>query len=935
MPNLITVIPGSGSMHNGTVDDDVFTVTGAGLAFMFGGDGNDTFNTILGDVTEEGLSGENEQFVNGGDGVDMVNMAVHSVKTATYEEDLHFTQSDDGNFHAAIFFTGVDPTSGNTYVNQWAGDISTLYVNDGQSGLEPPSGLSLPPTGFDYAVSVVAGGGDDTFELRGTYEIQVPNIDSDGQQHGTTPETVAATDAVKVDGGDGFDTVNYDVDSTDAHVVIERDGEAYVHLNGRWDHLTNVESVTFADGISFDLVGNAGDDRFDVDTTRATPYEINGGAGDDTVYFNNNWDSAFISTDSAGVTTVSYPARFNHGVDQTDRFVNVEHLVFSDGHVVDLSVASVPLSLTVVQTPGHTLEEGIDSGGVTVTGQDTAVAILVEKGTNAVYDMTGWTQTAPNSHQWIKQGTYGHATFTESSGDLYYSIDNTLPATNALAAGATAQEGFTLVLGNASGTVSKTVTFTVDGTNDAPILSGTQALLADGTEDTAYLLHATDLLSGFSDPESDAITLISVNADHGTIADNHDGTYSLTPTADYNGLVSMWFSASDSHGGIVNGWQYVTLSAVNDAPRLTGPQDSLTHGVMDHDYVVTAAALLSGYSDVENDALSLHNLSADHGTVTDNHDGTFTVHPQGGYSGAVALSYSIEDSHAAGTPVTRTVVLDSAGNHNPTAAGHTVTTSLNHAVTTTAAALLAGSADADSDTLTLASVGSAAHGTVTLNAAGNAVYTPYVSYTGADSYSYTLSDGHGGTATATVNVTVTGTTPSYTSGTSYHSGQTFDVSGDNAGHTVAGSAYDDTIYGGSQIDSLNGGGGNDVVHGGAGKDTVTGGAGYDQIYGDSGADTFMFAKADIADFTSNGGHYDQIMDFEGAGDGYHAGVGDFIRFNGFSGASTIALDAVKTAASSDATAHYYIITDGSYQAEIIVHYAGSAVLKAGDFGFYP
>ena len=83
MPNLITVTPGSGSMHNGTVDDDVFTVTGAGLAFMAGGDGDDIFNTVLGDVTEEGLSGENEQSVNGGDGVDMVNMAVHSVKTAT------------------------------------------------------------------------------------------------------------------------------------------------------------------------------------------------------------------------------------------------------------------------------------------------------------------------------------------------------------------------------------------------------------------------------------------------------------------------------------------------------------------------------------------------------------------------------------------------------------------------------------------------------------------------------------------------------------------------------------------------------------------------------------------------------------------------------------------------------------------------------------
>ena len=38
-------------------------------------------------------------------------------------------------------------------------------------------------------------------------------------------------------------------------------------------------------------------------------------------------------------------------------------------------------------------------------------------------------------------------------------------------------------------------------------------------------------------------------------------------------------------------------------------------------------------------------------------------------------------------------------------------------------------------------------------------YTPETGYTGADSFTYTISDGHGGTATATVNVTVTEPVP--------------------------------------------------------------------------------------------------------------------------------------------------------------------------------
>ena len=48
-----------------------------------------------------------------------------------------------------------------------------------------------------------------------------------------------------------------------------------------------------------------------------------------------------------------------------------------------------------------------------------------------------------------------------------------------------------------------------------------------------------------------------------------------------------------------------------------------------------------------------------------------------------------------------------------------------------------------------------AHGTVTINAGGTVTYSPAANYNGPDSFSYTVSDGHGGTATAAVSVTVT------------------------------------------------------------------------------------------------------------------------------------------------------------------------------------
>jgi hypothetical protein len=55
--------------------------------------------------------------------------------------------------------------------------------------------------------------------------------------------------------------------------------------------------------------------------------------------------------------------------------------------------------------------------------------------------------------------------------------------------------------------------------------------------------------------------------------------------------------------------------------------------------------------------------------------------------------------------------------------------------------------------LSVTVVGAPAHGTAAL-VGGQVTYTPAANFAGADSFTYTIDDGNGGTATATINVTV-------------------------------------------------------------------------------------------------------------------------------------------------------------------------------------
>lgn len=97
-----------------------------------------------------------------------------------------------------------------------------------------------------------------------------------------------------------------------------------------------------------------------------------------------------------------------------------------------------------------------------------------------------------------------------------------------------------------------------------------------------------------------------------------------------------------------------------------------------------------------------------------------------------------------------------SGNVAPTAGDDTgYSTNLNTPITFQSSTLLANDSDANSDPLTITSYGNAVNGSVTFNSQTNAfTFTPTNNYSGPASFTYTISDGNGGSDTAQVSLTV-------------------------------------------------------------------------------------------------------------------------------------------------------------------------------------
>ena len=324
------------------------------------------------------------------------------------------------------------------------------------------------------------------------------------------------------------------------------------------------------------------------------------------------------------------------------------------------------------------------------------------------------------------------------------------PATGILAGTPTNNEvgDHAVVLRVNDGTVDvdQSFTITVANTNDAPTITSVANTAA--TEDLAYSYTFTvnDVDVG------DSLTLSAPTLPTWLSFDPATGILAGTPTNNEVGDHAVVLRVND---GTVDVDQSFTINVanVNDAGTVTidnttpAQGDTLTANVIDPDGVSGAISYQWFY-----DGVAIGGANGKTYTTTQADVGTIIT---------VTAVYTddlgtVESLTSAGTAQVMNV------NETPVAVNDNLNATEDQSITFTSVTdLFSNDTDIDGDALALSGFTQPTNGTLADNGDGTFTYTPVANFYGTDGFTYTISDGNGGTATGTAIIVVTpvGDTP--------------------------------------------------------------------------------------------------------------------------------------------------------------------------------
>jgi trimeric autotransporter adhesin len=675
-----------------------------------------------------------------------------------------------------------------------AADSFTVLVDDGRGGTATATvtvtinGVNDTPTTSDVSVS-----GDEDGAIGGA--VVSSDIDGDTLIHSLDSGPSQGSVIVIGDGtfvytpGAALQSLPAGASATDTFTVLVDDGKGGTVTSTVTVTITGVnDAPTTADiSVTGDEDSNIGGAVVSSDID-ADPlfHSLDSGPSQGSVVVNG--DGTFVYT--PGAILQSLPA----GASTTDSFT-----VLVDDGKGGTAVSTVTVTINGVNDAPTTAD-------IAVSGdEDNKIG-----GTVTSSDIDG----DPLFHSLGSGPTLG-SVVVNSDGTFVYTPDASLQS---LPAGASVTDGFTVLVDDGKGgSATATVTVTIDGMNDAPIVAGESFIVSNGT---LFTVPTAELLANDSDIEGEALSITAVGNEKNATAVLGPGDIAFTGIA--AGAASFDYTVSDTSGGKSTATVSLTVLHTDDAdnnlviPSAAG-LDALIDGRGGNDSLNAAGGddtLLGGLGD---DTLSggtgLDSLAGGAGNdvyvVGDSGDKITEAAGEGTDTVQSSLSFDL-----ATTPEVENLLLTGAASINGTG------NSLNNQITGNGGtnSLTGG---AGNDTLD----GGAGIDTL----AGGMGDDSYV----VDSTTDTITEAAGeGTDTVLSSVAFTIVPLPQIENLTLTGSADINGTG-NDGNNV--------ITGNSGKNSLSGGIGNDTLEGGAGIDSLVGGTGNDVFIVDTTTDVITEA----------------------------------------------------------------------------------------------
>jgi VCBS repeat-containing protein len=397
----------------------------------------------------------------------------------------------------------------------------------------------------------------------------------------------------------------------------------------------------------------------------------------------------------------------------------------------------ITVSLTVTAVNDAPNAEDDPATGTYTTPEDTDLVVSAAQGVLANdSDVDSPTFTAHLANQ----GTKGTVTLDPNGSFTYVPLPN-----------AFGTDTFTYVARDGSGADSApaTVTIQITPVDDAPVANADSY---STPEDETLSVAAPGVLGNDNEFDGQPLTLTKLTDPlHGELTLNQNGSVTYVPDPEFFGTDSFTYTVSDGTTSSAPATVNITVDPVNDAPVAAADSYKTPEDVTLN---VAAPGVLGNDTDADGTTPTVVLVSGPaHATAfTLNADGSFTYSPVANYFGPDSFTYKLTDGTADSNTVTVSLTVNSvqdapvATDDGPVAvAGKPVKINV-----------LANDSDVDRDRLSVQNFTAPTKGTVT-RSGSQLLYTPRAGATGADSFTYRVSDGKGNTDTATVSLTLADT----------------------------------------------------------------------------------------------------------------------------------------------------------------------------------